>query len=265
MNQLSVRTQTQVLNMLVEGCSLSAVARLTDVSYPTILKLLVDAGDVCRTHHDETVRDVEARYVQVDEMWGFVYAKQTNTPWARGGYDRMGDIYTWVGIDTDTKLVLSWYVGNRDSGAADVFMHDLSRRLSNRTQLSSDGFNAYPDAVDRAFGNEVDYYQRVHGESTNGMPDEINGSYVERHNLTMRMAIKRLTRKSNAFSRRYTNHVAHLALYFTYYNFCRAHASIGTTPAIASGLTDDVLDLACIAEMVNGRRATTRRFRRQVA
>ncbi|MDE2715935.1 MAG: IS1 family transposase [Chloroflexota bacterium] len=215
------------------------------------MKLQVDAGDVCADHHDQVVNEISPRYVQVDEMWSFCYAKSRNRATARGVIDGAGSIYTWIGIDVDTKLIIAWTPGRRDRITGGRFMHDLASRLDDRVVLSSDGFATYPQIVDDAFDeDEVDYVQ-LHVAEGVEIPSGINNVYIERHNLTMRMSNRRLNRRTNAFSKKYRNHVASLALYFTYYNFCRVHSTIETTPAIEAGLDDTQRDLEWIVDMLD--------------
>ena len=230
-----------------------SVSRLMHVDVETVMKLQVAAGDACFEHHENTVFGVTPRYVQVDEMWSFCYAKARNRNQARGVIDGAGDVYTWVGIDVDTKLVIAWYAGRRDARTGRVFMDDLASRMDARVQLSSDGLPTYPRIVDETFGEEVDYAQ-MYG-TTLGNPDlsEINNVYVERQNLTMRMSNRRLTRSTNGFSKKMRNHVASIALYFTYYNFCRNHSTIETTPAIEAGLDTQQHDLEWIVRMIDAR------------
>ena len=291
MNRLPVGKRIEALNMLVEGSSMRSVSRVLGISFNTVAKLLVDAGQACLEFHDEAVRGVTSRNIQCDEIWAFCYAKQRNAP-AAVGLDSVGDVWTWVGIDRDSKLVLSWLVTqSRDASAAMEFMDDLAGRLTNRVQLTTDGLNAYLEAVDTAFGGRVDYAQLVkaYGPSPDrpperryspsrfvaarkvpilGEPDEdlISTSHVERHNLTMRMSMRRFTRLTNAFSKRIRNHGYSVALYMVFYNFCRIHRSLGTTPAQAAGLAEFRHDLRWVVEMMNERAPTQRRgpYRTQV-
>ena len=245
--------------------SLRAISGATDASINTISNLLVDAGEACSAYHDETVRRVRAKRVQVDEIWSFTYAKQKNVAMAKAAPEGAGDTWTWTAIDADSKLVVSWMVGPRDAGTAYTTMQDLADRLASRVQLTSDGFKVYLDAVEDAFGGAVDYSQLIklygapqepqtryspatcHGiieKRVTGNPDpkHVSTSYVERQNLTMRMSMRRFTRLTNGFSKKLMNHVHHVALYFVHYNFCRVHKTLRMSPAMAAGVTDTLRD-----------------------
>ena len=232
---------------------MSSVSRVLGIDINTVSKLLIDAGEACIAYHDRTVRNVRARYVQVDESWSYCYAKEANLEDVRGVIDYAGNVWTWIAIDTDTKLVISWLAGGRGTEYAVSLMRDLEGRVCNRIQLSTDGYQAYPYAVEQAFRGKVDYAQR--GGVTVGSPqaEEINGSYVERQNLTVRMSVKRFARQTNAFSKKFLNHVYALALYFVWYNFCRVHKSIDTTPAVAAGLAGYSYNTRWIVELINER------------
>ena len=250
------------------------VSRVCDVSFNTVAKLLVDAGKVCATFHDEKVRDVKATRVQVDEIWSFTYAKAKNLPRAKAAPAIAGDTWTWTAIEADTKLIVSWLVGGRDGEYAMAFMDDLRSRLANRVQLTSDGHRAYLEAVEGAFGADIDYamINKIYGtspesakrrygpaecigvrkERIEGDPDwnHVSTSYAERQNLSMRMHMRRFTRLTNAFSKRFENHVHALAIYFVFYNFVRIHKTLRVTPAMAAGLTDRLWNMEDIAELV---------------
>jgi IS1 family transposase len=239
---------------------------MVGVSKDTVVKLLVDLGPACERFHDENVREVPSRQIQCDEAWAFCYSKQKNIPADKRGEFGVGDVWTWVGIDANSKLCVSWLVGGRDSGYALDFMDDVASRLQFRVQLTTDGHKAYLMAVDDAFGGDIDYAILIklygkQGDAENpetryspgvctgirkdvvtGNPDprHINTSYVERQNLTLRMGMRRFTRLTNAFSKKVENHMAAVALHFVYYNFCRVHQTLKTTPAMASGLADHV-------------------------
>ena len=246
------------------------------MSINTISNLLVDAGEACSAYHDETVRRVRAKRVQVDEIWSFTYAKQKNLAMAKAAPEGAGDTWTWTAIDADSKLVVSWMVGPRDAGTAYTTMHDLADRLASRVQLTSDGFKVYLDAVEDAFGGAVDYSQliKLYGapqepqtryspaqcqgtitKPISGHPDpkHISTSYVERQNLTMRMSMRRFTRLSNAFSKKLMNHVHHVSLYFVHYNFCRVHKTLRMSPAMAAGVTDTLRDAEWIVGLIDER------------
>ncbi len=278
MNKLPVEKRIQALNMLVEGSSMRSITRVLGVSLNTLTKLLVDAGKACAEHHDRAVRDVQARHVQCDEIWAFCYSKAKNAPYASGTIDSAGDAWTWTGLDSDTKLIVSWLVTlGRDSSYALEFMDDLRSRLANRVQLSTDGHRAYLEAVEGAFGGDVDYAQliKLYGPAEDegtgrryspascvgtrkmevvGAPnmDELSTSHVERHNLTMRMSMRRFTRLTNAFSKKLENHCHAQAFYFTHYNWVRLHKSLGNrTPAQAAGLAECAYDMRWIVGMID--------------
>lgn len=263
MNQKSIKERAQILHCLVEGNSIRSTARITNSNKNTVLKLLVEAGEACLEYHDTRVKNVKCDRVQVDEIWSYVYSKRRNTP---EGKDNAGDIWTWTGLDPDSKFMVSYAVGKRDAETALEFTKDLKSRLASRVQLTSDGLNLYLDAVEEAFVGDIDYgmIKKIYGKDDDGRetvnsaqntvvghPDEghISTSLVERQNLTMRMSMRRFTRKTNAFSKKVYNHICAIALHFTYYNFARVHSTIKTTPAIAIGLTDKVMTLEDIAQM----------------
>ena len=252
-----------------------SISRVVDVSFNTVAKLLVDAGKACAAFHDDAVRDVEAQRVQVDEIWSFTYAKQKNVPTAKAAPAEAGDTWTWTALDADSKLIVSWLVGGRDSEYAMAFMDDLRSRLANRVQLTSDGHRAYLEAVEGAFGGDIDYAMlvKMYGAAPEGEkryspavctgarrmrvegdpdPKHVSTSYVERQNLTMRMAMRRFTRLTNAFSKKFENHVHMVALYTVWYNFVKQHKSLkGITPAMAADVTDKLWDMKDVAALVD--------------
>lgn len=264
MNRLSPERRAQVIRCLVEANSIRATVRMTGVAKNTVTKLLVDAGKACSEYHSTTVREVRSRRIQCDEVWAFCYSKQKDVPEDKRGAFGYGDVWTWTAIDADSKLCVSWLVGGRDSGWALDFMDDVAARLQYRVQLTTDGRKAYLDAVEDAFGSNIDYaiLQKLYGkpkdepethygaaqctgvkiDKVRGNPDphHISTSYVERQKFTMRMSMRRFTRLTNAFSKKVENLAHAVALHFMYYNFCRVHQTLKTTPAAASALTDHV-------------------------
>ena len=266
MNKLTHTKRTQILAMLCEGSSMRSISRIADVSINTVSKLLVQAGEACLILHDDTVRNVKASRIQCDEIWSFCHAKAKNVATAKAAPEGAGDVWTWTAIDADTKLIVSYYVGNRSGESAMVLMDDLRARLANRVQLTTDGHKAYLEAVEGAFGGDVDFAQLVKmygptitapgryspAECTGikkiareGNPDvkHVSTSYVERQNLTMRMSMRRFTRLTNAFSKKLDNHIHALALYFVFYNFTRIHKTLRMSPAMAAGVTDRLWSL----------------------
>ena len=275
MNKLPLNKRVQIINLLVEGMSLRATSRIVDVSINTVTKLLIDVGKACQIFHDSTVHHIKSERVECDEIWSFVYSKNKNTPDDKKGTG-VGDVWTWVGIDAQTKLVISWYVGNRDAYSAYEFMKDIKSRLKNRVQLTTDGFKAYLEAVRDAFGSRIDFAQLVKIYGTNaedksiesndkrmrykgaekrrilGKPDPkyISTSYVERQNLTMRMHMRRFTRETNAFSKKVENHSYAIALHFVYYNFVKIHKTLRVTPAMQAGVTKDLMSIEDIIQLI---------------
>jgi IS1 family transposase len=269
MNQLPLEKRTQIINLLVEGNSLRATARICDVSRNTVDKLLVEVGKACMKFHDEKVVNVKSKRVQCDEIWSFVYAKQKNVP--EGMENEAGDIWTWTALDADSKLIVSWYVGDRTANSANIFMQEVAGRLANRVQLTTDGHRPYLDAVEDAFNGKIDFAQlvKIYGASEGtgnekryspaecigaekkkilGSPDpkHVSTSFVERQNLTMRMHMRRFTRLTNAFSKKIENHCYAIALHFVYYNFSKIHKTIRVTPAMEAGLTNDIMEISDI-------------------
>lgn len=225
-----------------------AISRTLDVSFSTVAKMLEDGGLVCTLFHDRTVRNVSAQRIECDEMWSFCYAKQkTVAEDGPVGSPEAGDSWIWTGLDPDTKLLVAWYVGDRSMESGLAFMRDLYSRLANKVQLTSDQYSVYPDAVDMAFGVDVEHHLLQRGERPKGSPTT---SHVERHNLTLRMGNRRLTRKTNAFSKRLRQHRNMLAIQMVHYNFIRIHQSLRMTPAMAAGLTDTLHDMEWLAQMI---------------
>jgi IS1 family transposase len=264
MNKLDPTKQAQVVSALVEGNSIRATVRMTGVAKNTIVKLLVELGAACSNYLDEHLVNLNCQRVQVDEIWSFCYAKAKNvTPEIAAKNPFAGDVWTWVAIDADSKLIPSWIVGPRDGVTARIFVNDLAKRLANRIQLTSDGLSVYLAAVEKAFHGHVDYamLQKIYNDAPEGQkryspaecigcetkvidgdpdPKHISTSYVERQNLTMRMSMRRFTRLTNAFSKKIENHVAMVALHVMYYNYARIHQTLRVTPAMQAGVSDHV-------------------------
>jgi IS1 family transposase len=262
MNKLPIKVRAQMLSMLCEGASMRSVSRLADVSINTVAKLLIDAGKFCDAFHYDNVRGVQAKRIRCDEIWSFTYAKQKNVKTATDAPEWAGDTWTWTGIEADTKLIVSWLVGGRDSEYAMAFMDDLRSRITNRVQLTTDGHKAYLEAVEGAFGGDIDYavLHKVYGNSPEsakgkysqadcigtqkhrieGDPDmkHVSTSYIERSNLTMRMHNRRFTRLTNAFSKKFESHVHMVAIWAVWYNWVRIHKTLRVSPAMAANLTD---------------------------
>ncbi len=271
MQPLSNEKRAQILNCLVEGCSMRSTSRLTGAAKKTVERLLVAAGKACADYHDKIMRGLSCKVIQVDEIWAFCGCKEANAPEELRGSGEIGDVWLWVALDADTKLVPSYYVGSRGNGAANWFIADLASRVKERVQLTSDGHRPYTNAVERAFGCEVDYAMLIkqyearpsgkysppvcigaHKVSRCGSPDKdlISTSYVERSNLTWRMSNRRFTRLTNAFSKKVENHKHSIALSIMHYNFCRIHQTLRVTPAMESGITDHVWSLEELAALI---------------
>jgi IS1 family transposase len=263
MNCLSLERRAAAVNALVEGTSINATCRMTGVAKHTVLKLLKDMGCACAAYHNANVRNLRVRRIQADEIWAFVYGKDKNLTLEQVQAGA-GSVWTWTAIDADTKLIISYTLGDRGAETAKVFMQDVASRISNRIQLTTDGHRMYAEAVEDAFGADIDYAMlvKIYGASTenpesryspatcigcrtgvlagNPDPDHISTSFVERSNLSMRMGMRRFTRLTNAFSKKLENHGHMVALYFMHYNFCRVHKTLRVTPAMEAGITDHV-------------------------
>jgi IS1 family transposase len=282
MNKLPLPKRVQVLNLLCEGMSMRAVARVADVSFNTVAKSLIDAGTVCAEMHDEMVRDAKASRIQCDEIWAFNYCKQRAVATARAAPADAGDIWTWTGIDADSKLIVSYLVGDRSGQAAMELMDDLRSRLSNRVQITTDGHRAYLEAAEGAFGGDVDYAQviKMYGATPSppgryspaectgikkvaveGNPDmkAANMSFVEVHNKTMRMHMRRFTRLTNGHSKKVANHAHMVALYTLFYNFIRTHGKLRMTPAMAAGIAPTFLGFEDVIARIDAAQVPAKR------
>lgn len=261
MNRLSTTERARIIQCLCEGNSIRSTVRITGFAKNTVVKLLVDLGTACWRYHDARVRGLKSRRVQCDEIWAFVGAKKKNTT-ADQRREGLGDAWTWVALDAESKLCISYVVGGRDGGWAWDFMQDVASRLTVRVQLTTDGHKPYLEAVEGAFGIDVDFatLQKIYGAVSeeearrysparcigcemkpvigNPDPEHVSTSFVERQNLTMRMSIHRFTRLTNAFSKKVENHAHAVAIYFMFYNFCRVHSTLRVTPAMEAGLSD---------------------------
>ena len=277
MNRLNSEQRIRTVAALVEGNSLRATARMVGVARNTVTSLLVDLGAVCSAYQDRVMRDLPCKRLQADEIWSFCYSKAKNVPTDKQGQFGYGDVWTWTAICADTKLIPTWYVGDRGAGSAWEFMQDLAPRLANRVQLTTDGHRVYLEAVDEAFRGSVDYAMlvKVYGrdesepetryspakcngakkEAKFGNPDpkHISTSYAERANLTMRMSMRRLTRLTNAFSKKVENLAAAISLHFMHYNFVRIHQTLKVTPAMAAGVTHRLWEIADIVGLLDAR------------
>jgi IS1 family transposase len=274
MNKLPKEKQRQVVAALVEGNSIRATCRMTGVAKNTVVKLLVDLGKACAEYQDKVFRNLTCSRIQVDEIWAFCYAKEKNVPKDKKGQFGYGDVWTFTALDAETKLVPSWYIGRRDLPCATEFMRDLASRLKNRVQLTTDGHKMYLEAVEDAFGCEIDFSQliKIYGKSEEGETryspaqcigtekhkitgrpknEGISTSFVERQNLTMRMNMRRFTRLTNGFSKKVENLYYAEALYFMHYNFCRIHQTLRMTPAMKAEVTDRLWDIDDILNLLN--------------
>ncbi len=261
MNRLSNDKRVAVVKALVEGCSIRSTVRLTGVAKNTITKLLLELGEACSAYQHTALVNLPCRRVQADEIWSFVGSKDANVPEDKTGV--YGSVWTWTAIDADSKLIVSYLVSDRSPASAYEFMMDVASRLRNRVQLTTDGHRPYLEAVETAFGGQIDYAQlvKVYGSDPQGErryspavvqssdvrviagspdPKHIATSYVERQNLTMRMSMRRFTRLTNGFSKKVENHAAAVALYFMFYNFARVHQTLRVTPAMEAGVSDHV-------------------------
>jgi IS1 family transposase len=274
MNRLDIKQQTQIIRCLIDGVSVRGTSRITGVSKVTVLKLLADIGKVCAEYQDNVFHDITCKKIQCDEIWSFCYAKQKNVPEEKQGQFGFGDVWTFTAICADSKLIPSWHFGRRDTENATAFMKDLAGRMKHKVQLTTDGHKMYLEAVEDAFGGEIDFSQliKLYGISEDnekrysiakcigaqkvrvqGNPDEknVSTSYVERQNLTMRMNMRRFTRLTNGFSKKFENHMHSVALHFMYYNFCRIHQSLRVTPAMEAEVTDCLWNIEDIINLLS--------------
>lgn len=274
MNKLDTATRTQIVSCLVEGNSIRATVRLTGCSKNTIAKLLLELSAACRRYMDEALVNLPCNLVQVDEIWSFVGCKQKQTTPEKLAKGACGDIWTWIAIDAETKLIPCFAVGQRDAETARLFIEDLASRMRSRIQLTSDGHRSYIKAVQGAFGNDIDYAMLVKAYGSNpeaerrysppecvgcervriiGGPDPryISTSYIERQNLTLRMQNRRFTRLTNAFSKKLENHIASLAIHYMHYNFVRIHQTLRMTPAMAAGVTAHLWDVEDLVKLLD--------------
>jgi len=276
MNRLTVEKRAQIISALVEGNSLRSVVRMTGAAMNTALKLLADVGQASLEYQNKAMRNLSCKRIQCDEIWQFCYAKEKNVPTDKRGTFGYGDVWTWVALCADTKLVPSWMIGGRDAGTAFAFMQDLAGRLSNRVQLTTDGHRAYLSAVEATFGADIDYAMlvKMYGNDSSkesetryspaecigcemkaisGHPkiEHISTSYVERQNLTMRMSMRRFTRLTNGFSKKIENLGHSVALHYMWYNFARVHKTLRVTPAMEAGISDHIWNYEEIARLSN--------------
>lgn len=273
MNRLSLEQRSLILSCLVEGNSIRATCRLTGAAKDTVSKLFREAASACAEYQDKTLRNLPCKRIQVDEIWSFCYAKQKNVPEEYQGVDGYGTVWTWVALCADTKLVPSWFVGDRETHSAYQFLSDLKERIPSRIQLTSDGYKAYPVAVEETFGDDIDFSTLVklyEGENEEGKPKKrtrykgakqrvikgkphtqnVSTSFVERQNLTLRMQNRRFTRKTNAFSKKIENHKLSVALHFMYYNFVRVHQTLRVTPAMEAGVAGKIWEVEDMVKLI---------------
>lgn len=277
MNKLPLAKRATILTLLCEGAAMRSIERVVGCSINSVDKLLQNAGTACAAYHDAHVRGIAAKRVQCDEAWSFIYAKAKNVRAARKAPPEAGDVWTWIGIESDTKLILSYLVGGRDAEYALALMDDLRSRITTRMQLTTDGHAAYLSAVEEAFGADIDFAQlvKLYGEPSSspeaarryspsecvgtrkrtitGNPDQkyVSTSYAERQNLTMRMAMRRFTRLTNAFSKKLENHAHMVALYALWYNFVRIHKTLRVTPAMAAGISDRLWSMEDVVALID--------------
>lgn len=281
MNKLTPAKRIAVLTALVEGNSIRSTVRMTGVAKNTIVRLLKDAGEACAAYQDQVIRNVASRRIQCDEIWSFVYGKDRNIPREvrESSPFVVGSVWTWTAIDADSKLMVSWLVGQRNEQCAAEFINDLASRITGKVQMTTDGLKLYINAIEGAFGGAIDYAMltKLYGASGNdnsaetryspgrikgselaimsGVPDRkhISTSYVERANLTMRMSMRRFTRLTNGFSKKFENHCHMISLFMFNYNFIRIHQTIRCTPAMAAGVTDQLWEMSDLVALIESR------------
>jgi IS1 family transposase len=278
MNKLPLEKRVQILSMLVEGSSMRAISRAADVSINTVTALLEKAGEACITLHDEKVRSVRARRIQCDEIWSFNYCKKVSLPTAKAAPDKAGDVWTWTALDAESKMIVSYFVGDRDGAHALAFIGDLASRLADRPQITTDGLASYVAAIDEIFGIDVDFAQliKTYSEAPDtgperkyspgictgaysrhvvGKPDPayVSTSLVESHNQKMRQHMRRFTRLTAGHSKKFANHCHAIALYFAYYNFVKVHSSLRMSPAMAAGVESRLWSMADIVAFMDAR------------
>jgi IS1 family transposase len=290
MNELSFEKRCRIVQALIEGCGVRATARLVNCEHKTVLRILESVGRACKQFHDTRVVNLNTRVLQCDELWSFIYAKQKNLPLLLKGVPELGDLYCWIAIDADTKLVVGWYNGKRDIENAIKFIKEIKERLSHRVQLTTDGLKVYVDAIEKEFGSEIDFAQLIkyfgpqptvkeserkysppkfigHKKTViTGYPDmdKVSTSYIERVNLSIRMGNRRFTRLTNGFSKKYSNHCHALYIFFVYYNFVRIHQSLRVTPAMEAGLAKEPWEVGDMVKLIqNGYVKRPKKYRKR--
>ena len=276
MNKLPLAKRVQVISALMEGSGVNATVRMTGVSKPTILKLVADLGGVCAAYHDRYVRNVKARRIQCDEIWSVNYCKDANLAKAKAAPARAGSTWTWTAIEAQTKLIISYWVGDRDGQTALAFIQDMASRIVDRPQITTDGLASYVGAIDEIFGEDVDFAQLIktygetsepgperkysppvctgcYGKRVRGRPDRahVSTSFVESHNQKIRQQNRRFTRLTTGHSKKFENHCHHLAIYFLFYNFARIHSTLRMSPAMAAGIETRLWDIADIVRLMD--------------
>ncbi len=276
MNKLPLAKRVQVISALMEGAGVNATARMTNVSKPTILKLVADLGTACALYHDKHVRNVKSRRIQCDEIWAFNYCKKVVLPTAKAAPEKAGDVWTWTAIDADSKLMISYLVGDRDGASALEFIGDMADRIVDRPQITTDGLASYVTAIDEIFGTDVDFAQLIKvyseakgnaqevrysqgvctgvvGKKITGRPDarHVSTSFVESHNQKIRQHNRRFTRLTAGHSKKFENHCHHLAIFFVFYNFARVHLSLRMSPAMAAGISDHLWEIEDVVNLLD--------------